>query len=785
MGPELDQPLVASSLWTGPRSDPRRYRVDLVDGVLVTTGDGGEGLVFHGVGQFGDQQRDVALKMHTSLTLDDFDRFSLRTEALSQIDHPNVMHVIEVFLGTGLVDRRDSPDEAFNVMYTVADWIPGRSLPEAVEATDATCRLRWVGEVARAVSYLHNFRSESSPEGLIHRDIKPSNVRINTDERAVLIDFGIARPHQKGDLTEGAGTYLWRAPEVVGGPGEPGPPSDTWGVGALAYWALVGEPPRLEGAETAQKVLEPAAREAGFVDPTGLSHVISELLETHPKDRPTDLSRWSEEFELTVAGRRRPHSRRRPIIAAVLAVVVFLAVAVGAVVLGGSSGSFPTKPTSLVFKPQAFESGVIVDQTWTLSGTRNEHLTGSTTLTNGTAGRINSTYYEVLPESVARNVKSISFNPRPKKVLQSDPVVAFGIDLASGRSERITFAVDVGPTGEGPSTRLHRLAQAQQVAETSYLASTHQAPPATVETLQIAPSTLALSVGQSSQVALSGALSNGSAATQGVLSAAAWTSSAPTIASVSPLGIVDGLTVGTTTITAHIGSISASQAVTVTAAAAQSQPSGGSGANSGSSHNAAPSGGSSSSQSGAGAKGTTQTTGSGAGSTTNVTTTTLPILPVVTTTTALSTSSRNVNIFGPWSNTGLLVSPSNTPVETFQFGTSISNISEICVNFSYFEGMPSGGGLQWTISPQGEGLQWQTYSLGGSSILNTEFGTMSNNTSSCISQQHQSNWAALTASLSSGSGDLSMAWQNAGATYPVNDSFELSQGTISITGSFG
>ena len=92
-------------------------------------GDGGEGLVFRAFGQFGDEEREVALKMHTSLTLDDFDRFSLRSEALSEIDHPNVMHVIEVFLGSGLIDRDESPDEAFNVMYTAADWIPGLSLP--------------------------------------------------------------------------------------------------------------------------------------------------------------------------------------------------------------------------------------------------------------------------------------------------------------------------------------------------------------------------------------------------------------------------------------------------------------------------------------------------------------------------------------------------------------------------------------------------------------------------------------------------------------------------------
>ena len=148
-------------------------------------GDGGEGLVFRATANCGEQEHDVALKMHTSLTLDDFERFSRRAHALSEIDHPNVMHMIEVFIGTALVDCDDSPDEAFNVMYTVAEWIPGLSLPVALEATSAASGLHWVSEVKRATSYLHDFRSADAPEGLIHRDIKPSNVRITYDERAV------------------------------------------------------------------------------------------------------------------------------------------------------------------------------------------------------------------------------------------------------------------------------------------------------------------------------------------------------------------------------------------------------------------------------------------------------------------------------------------------------------------------------------------------------------------------------------------------------------------------
>src|SRR5580704_13220036 len=130
----MSTPLDTAHLWTGPPDDPRRYRVEGVDGQPYAIGDGGEGLVFRATSCIQGEERNVALKMHTSLSLDEFEWFSLRAHALSEIDHPNVMHLIEVFVGTALVDIKQPDDESFNVMYTVADWIPGLAMPVALEA---------------------------------------------------------------------------------------------------------------------------------------------------------------------------------------------------------------------------------------------------------------------------------------------------------------------------------------------------------------------------------------------------------------------------------------------------------------------------------------------------------------------------------------------------------------------------------------------------------------------------------------------------------------------------
>jgi WD40 repeat protein/serine/threonine protein kinase len=331
------QPVTAHSLWTGPRQDPRRYRVELKNGTLHAIGDGGEGLVYRATRVSGGAPVEVALKMHTTLAMADFEKLQERAQTLRTVDHGNVMHLVDVFVGTALIDTDTPSDDDFSVIYTVAEWIPGAPLGVARSTLGPVRGMRWVSELARAVAYLHSFRSADAPDGIVHRDIKPSNVRITPAGRAVLIDFGVARPHVDDDMTHGAGTYLWQAPEVVGGPGAPGPASDAWGIGALAFWMLDGQPPRLDDAGAGRAHIEAMARNEGFADPVGLGRHVARLLESHPGQRPRDLNRWADDLDVIVAG-DRPHRwssaavesliRHSRLVIGALSLIVILAVVV-------------------------------------------------------------------------------------------------------------------------------------------------------------------------------------------------------------------------------------------------------------------------------------------------------------------------------------------------------------------------------------------------------------------------------------------------------------------------
>ncbi len=165
-----------------------------------------------------DLGRKVAIKALRDGTVD---RLRLEATAAARLHHPNIVTVHEV-----------GPD------FIVMDYIHGRTLAAAMPLLPLQERVRLIATVARAVDHAHC-------QGVVHRDLKPGNILIQTDGRAVLTDFGLAKLTDGEDLTVTGGimgTPQYMAPEQVRGRGF-GTSVDVWALGVMLYLAVSGRHP--------------------------------------------------------------------------------------------------------------------------------------------------------------------------------------------------------------------------------------------------------------------------------------------------------------------------------------------------------------------------------------------------------------------------------------------------------------------------------------------------------------------------------------------------------------
>lgn len=234
---------------------------------------GGMGAVYRAV-DLTTQQR-VALKlMHR---LQDVARFQREAELLACIDDPAVVR----YVAHGL-DGEDA--------YLAMRWLDGEDLdarlgqgPLGVADT-----LVLAERVCEALTAVH-------AAGVVHRDIKPHNIMLEAGqvERAVLVDFGVARAEQRTRLTAtGAmvGTIGYSAPEQLHGM-RVEPRTDLFALGCVLYECLSGLP-AFRGP-TPMAVLgavlqdEPACLEdlcEGL--PEGLADLVHQLLHKEAEARP-------------------------------------------------------------------------------------------------------------------------------------------------------------------------------------------------------------------------------------------------------------------------------------------------------------------------------------------------------------------------------------------------------------------------------------------------------------------------------------------------------------------
>ena len=238
--------------------------------------------------------RAVAAKiLRPELTGDEIFLSRLRAEAKNSkgLRHPN----LAVVLDSGEKDGTG---------WLIMELVQGRALSDIIAEKGTLSPaeiLPVLAQVARALQVVHD-------SGVVHRDVKPSNILINREGLAKLTDFGIStginqRPLTASGMVMGTAQYL--APEQAMG-NMATPAGDLYGLGIIAYEALVGRRP-FSGATQVDIAFAHVNEEVPALPdavPPQVQAIILKLLAKKPSDRPHSAREST--------GRRGPQTRELP-----------------------------------------------------------------------------------------------------------------------------------------------------------------------------------------------------------------------------------------------------------------------------------------------------------------------------------------------------------------------------------------------------------------------------------------------------------------------------------------
>src|SRR6266481_5737143 len=294
-------------------------------------GRGGQGVVYRAHQK--SLNRTVALKvirLGPWATEAHLKRFRREAEAAASLDHPCIVPIYEI-------GERDSS------CYFSMKFVEGGQLdkPAKGEPMPIRCAVELIAKVARTVHFAHE-------HGILHRDIKPGNILLDAKGEPHLTDFGLARlVETESTVTrtrEVMGTPSYMAPEqAMGNNAAISSATDVYGLGAVLYQLLTGQPPFVGGTtyETIKLVLDTEPRQPRLFNPKidrDLSTICLKCIEKDPKRRYSsalalaeDLERWLKHEPIQarrtgIFARGKKWVRRNPSIAVMAAMLLVLAV---------------------------------------------------------------------------------------------------------------------------------------------------------------------------------------------------------------------------------------------------------------------------------------------------------------------------------------------------------------------------------------------------------------------------------------------------------------------------
>lgn len=285
-----------------PRVIDNKYRIEQL------LGRGGMGAVYRARDMRLDRQ--VAVKVVRPELLEDNDarrRFRREAQLVARLQHPGIVSIFDfgTLAGGGafLVMELVRGEDLRRVLHREGRLEPARAV-------------RILAAVCAAIEAAHQ-------EGVLHRDLKPENIVLpGGDVEAKVLDFGVAKLVEDrpatGAAAEDAGEYhatLTMAGTIIGTPAymapeqlraeTPGPRTDVFALGVIAYEMLSGELPFSRGALTevilaqARGATPLTGRDAAI--PAALDRAVMRALDMELEGRPGSAQAFASEVVASLA----------------------------------------------------------------------------------------------------------------------------------------------------------------------------------------------------------------------------------------------------------------------------------------------------------------------------------------------------------------------------------------------------------------------------------------------------------------------------------------------------
>jgi len=208
-------------------------------------------------------ERDIAQK-----------RFMREAHSAGNLSHPNIVTIYDV-------------GEDQGISYIAMEYVDGSSLDDLMHSK----QMFSLEEILSLIEQVAEGLENAHKKGVVHRDIKPANILIDSENRARIVDFGIARI-STSTMTQTnmiMGTPYYMSPEQISGR-KVDNRADIFALGGILYELLTGQKafPGDNLTTVIYKIIneEPLPiRSMKKNLPEGLDFIVSKALAKAPEER--------------------------------------------------------------------------------------------------------------------------------------------------------------------------------------------------------------------------------------------------------------------------------------------------------------------------------------------------------------------------------------------------------------------------------------------------------------------------------------------------------------------